>query len=659
MRLVLIFASGLCLLSVQVALATDRLNPLVVTGTRTEKSVADSPVKVDVVTREELDRTQPLTAAEALQRVSGLQLREIHGREGQQVSLQGMSGDQVLVLIDGRPVTASTGSTVNLATLSAQHIERIEIVRGATSALYGSDAMGGVVNIITREPEQTELVVRWQGRHFEGQSTDKAWLGVLADQSVGATLSWHQQPWSSSTDLNYRLSTGSDRDTSTYTQDTFTGSRLSLAQRVGYRRGDRSALIDLDLYVTDLYRPVTQNNAPFHYTDNTHQMAIGGQWQQEFGALDSTTQFKMDWFSQITEQDAVLTDVIEQSRQADIANLFVGQQWNVQAGEHLLTMGVDYRHSRLNQTVTKQALDGTSTQQREVDEYAQQSVAVFVQDDVFLTDTLELLPGVRGQWDDGFGFFAAPKFNLRWDPDTLQQPAFAGHVRAGIGVGYRVPNLKERYYFFDHSQFGYRVEGNPDLAPEQNLSGQLGLNLTGRQWSLDLSGFLNLAEQLIVTEKDDALSAQEGLDIYRYQNIEQAQLMGVDVEWSYRFPMTRHRVQLAYNGLRAIDQDTGLALAGRTPHMVTAGVDLHLSDRWQWYTSARYFSATWSDRDNTLETPAWVDLDTTVHFTPYPQSRFFLRGANLLNQYQPVNAEQDMRPLIGRQWSLGTELKLF
>ena len=658
MRVIPMVIAGLLILANGLG-ASERLGPLVVTGTRTAKSVAESPVKIDVLTREDLAATQPITVAEALQHVSGLQLSSIHGREGQQVSLQGMSGDQVLVLVDGRPITASTGSTVNLSTLSTQNIERIEIVHGATSALYGSDAMGGVVNIITRQPERPELVVRWQGRNFERQNTNKAWLGVLADQSLGASMGWRNERWSSATDVTYRLSTGSDRDAASYTQDTFTGRRISLAHTLGYHWTDGALLFDTTGYFTDLYRPVSQNGTAFRYTDDTQQIAVGAELRNRFGALASTTQLKGEWFDQTTTQNAVFTDRVEQTRNGFMHSGFFAQQWDLQAGEHLLTLGGDYRLNTLTQTQTKEALDGTSSTQVEVDDKQQQSAALYVQDDFFLTDTLELLPGLRAQWDDGFGFFAAPKFNLRWDPDALQQPSFDGHVRAGLGVGYRVPNLKERYYFFDHAQFGYRVEGNPDLSPERNLSWQLGLKLEGGRWDLDISGFLNQAQQLIVTEQDDELSLQEGLDVYRYQNVERAELMGIDVEFTRQLGSAPHRVSVAYNGLHAVDTDSGLYLPGRTPHMVTASVDLRLHRYWQWHTSARYRSNTWSNRENTIETPAWIDLDTTLHFTPYAQSRFYVRGVNLFNQYQPIHAEQDLRPLTGRHWVLGTELRLF
>ena len=130
------------------------LAPVVVTGTRTERALDDVPVRVEVVSREEITRTHARTLKEALENVPGLQLREVHGKSGFELSLQGLTSDQVLVLIDGLPISASTGSTVDLSQYLVSDVARIEVVKGASSAQYGSSAMGGVVNVITRPIEQ-------------------------------------------------------------------------------------------------------------------------------------------------------------------------------------------------------------------------------------------------------------------------------------------------------------------------------------------------------------------------------------------------------------------------------------------------------------------------------------------------------------------------
>src|SRR5690554_3019111 len=127
------------------------LDELVVTGTRTERQLIDTPVRTEVVTARELERTHARSLKEALVNVPGLQLREIHGKPGYEVWLQGVEADRVLILIDGMPMTATTGSAIDVSQLAVLDIERIEVVKGAVSAQYGSAAMGGVVNIITRD----------------------------------------------------------------------------------------------------------------------------------------------------------------------------------------------------------------------------------------------------------------------------------------------------------------------------------------------------------------------------------------------------------------------------------------------------------------------------------------------------------------------------
>jgi outer membrane receptor for ferrienterochelin and colicins len=116
------------------------LNTVVVTGTRSEKTLADTPVPTEVVDQREMARTQARTLKDALENVPGLQLTEIHGKSGFQVSLQGMTSDQVLVLIDGLPISASTGSSVDVSQYLLTEVERIEVVKGASSAQYGSAA---------------------------------------------------------------------------------------------------------------------------------------------------------------------------------------------------------------------------------------------------------------------------------------------------------------------------------------------------------------------------------------------------------------------------------------------------------------------------------------------------------------------------------------
>jgi len=124
------------------------LREVVITGTRTEKPVLEAPVRTEVVGRQEIEKTHARDLKEALEDVPGLLIRP-NQKSGFVAWLQGLDSDRVLVVIDGEPISPSTGSSVDLSQIGTALIERIEIVKGATSALYG-----GGINIITRKPAQ-------------------------------------------------------------------------------------------------------------------------------------------------------------------------------------------------------------------------------------------------------------------------------------------------------------------------------------------------------------------------------------------------------------------------------------------------------------------------------------------------------------------------
>ncbi len=126
------------------------LDTIVITATRTEKGVKETPIPVSVIGKKQLEENHARTLKQALELLPQLQLRPLHGKTGYEVTMQGFSGDQVLVLIDGLPVTASTGSKVNISQYLNVDVEQIEVIQGASSAQYGSSAMGGVVNVITK-----------------------------------------------------------------------------------------------------------------------------------------------------------------------------------------------------------------------------------------------------------------------------------------------------------------------------------------------------------------------------------------------------------------------------------------------------------------------------------------------------------------------------
>ena len=142
--------------SVSDSLAQDhRVEDVVVTGTQTPRTLKKLPIITRIISRTELDRLAPRSAADALQMsLPGINVTA-HGAQ-YRVSVQGFSGDHVLFLVDGERLTSEGNGVVDLNRIDMANVERIELISGAASALYGSNAIGGVINFITRRARHKE-----------------------------------------------------------------------------------------------------------------------------------------------------------------------------------------------------------------------------------------------------------------------------------------------------------------------------------------------------------------------------------------------------------------------------------------------------------------------------------------------------------------------
>ncbi|WP_198675286.1 TonB-dependent receptor [Pleomorphovibrio marinus] len=144
-----------------------QLNEVVVAATRTNRSVADLPMPVQVINQEKIQETGGMRLSEVLREQTGLQVVSNHGAG---LQMQGLSSDYILILLDGEPLIGRTAGTFDLDRISVSNIERIEVLRGPSSAIYGSEAMAGVINIITKESsEAVQGTVQGRYRSFNTQ----------------------------------------------------------------------------------------------------------------------------------------------------------------------------------------------------------------------------------------------------------------------------------------------------------------------------------------------------------------------------------------------------------------------------------------------------------------------------------------------------------
>ncbi|WP_159064840.1 TonB-dependent receptor plug domain-containing protein [Thaumasiovibrio subtropicus] len=620
---------------------------VVITGTRTERSLLDVPVRTEVVTQEQIANMHARDLEEALKNVPGLNLVPIHGKSGSEIHIQGIDGNRVLVLVDGMPVSASTGSKVDVTQIGVSNIKQIEIVKGAVSALYGSEAMGGVVNVITKPPKQErDLRLTIDGGTYGDHDVSDALVNdssynVFAHQKVG------QGYFQFSAD--HRVKGGSDLDPSTYVFECDEGTKTNLSLVAGYEfdNGGRIKLIpswyrediskDYEEFspgVGHLYRVkeevATRANVSLHYTGPV----------AEWGYF--TGYYIHESFEDDTNKDIKSTAEIEDPRSAKIQSNKADAQLDIDVlDNHLLTIGTVAYEASLQQRINgKSELDKEKVERDNIEFY--------LQDAILLTDELEILPGFRYQRDSDFGSHFTPKFNLMYQPEVLAGYDFK--VRAGVGKGYKVPTLKERYFVFDHSAIGYMILGRPDLQPESSTSYQLGFDMSlSEKVRIDVNFFQNRLENLITTDRDALLSERLALDVFRYTNKAKARTQGFDSSLALNVS-DNFTSNISYGYLEAVDRSTGKTLSRRPEHQVKLKLNYTLPD---WRTTftlfGRYESESYADGDNKIKSEAFTLFDFKVNTWVTDNIKLFGGVDNLTHVVRDTPATgSDFRPAKGR-----------
>ncbi|WP_218309288.1 TonB-dependent receptor plug domain-containing protein [Alteromonas antoniana] len=531
---------------------SDRLERVVVTGTRTPTLLHDSPVKVDVVEGEEIARLSKGTLRQVLEVMPGVVVRR-NQKDGYNVQMGGFNGDHVLVLINGQPVISPTGSSVDLDQISVNNIRQIEIVRGAASVLYGSSAMGGVINIITDTPEGSALTADYEVSAFPGNAIDDERWGHTA--KINASTRWEQ--WRLGGSVQHIANPGFEYDPDTVVQN-------------GGAVDKDFATLSVGRHWDDLQ--IRYNGQWFEETKNKPQSAIPGQnaliqyqsdvtqWQHDF-RIEKSHQWHVN--GRYLEHDE-LSGNSNGLRQTDILLAELDAQWIVSSGAIEWVAGGVLHTDELDQY----RIDTGTT---EVDNASRDSAEAYLQANWRTGDT-QWLGGLRVQNDSDFGWHEAIKLSIS---HVVKQQTLKWQWRGGVGSSYRVPNLKERYYVFDHSNLGYMVLGNSALVPETALSTNAGVEViwepASSQWQF--SGDIELhhteAEAFITTQLDREASEEAGLDISVYQNLEEATLSGVDISMSARNLNWHWQVHYSY---LQTEGEQGKRLTERPRHVVKASV---------------------------------------------------------------------------------------
>lgn len=635
------------------------LDELVITGTRNERRLLDTPVRTQVVTSEELEKTHARSLEEALMNVPGVQIREIHGKSGYEVRLQGLDSNQVLVLVDGLPMTATTGSAVDVSQLAMLDIERVEVIKGAVSSQYGSAGMGGVVNIITRgvQPGVRGQITLDGGSYGDQNPSDDN--PDLARYNGSAVVSAGNETWGVRVSGSARHSDGVDPEPETWSRPGNEYDRNDIAARVDWRPSAEDALsLSLSRFTEDsdarYVEPASGQEYPQGKDEaverirttvsGRHGIAgpVQGQWALVHETLsDDTCKYTVD--SRFDRRDADMS----------LSGASGHLDWLL-ATAHQLQVGVDARRETL-----EQYNDGNS--ELDLDgEASRESYELWLQDTWLPTERLEIVTGIRGQRDSDFGSHAAPGIRARLDLGDGE--GLETFVRGGIGSGYRVPNLKERHYRFDHSQLGYVVKGSSGLEPETSVSYQLGLGMhLDRKLWFEVNGFFNDIEDLIQTGIDQAATddRNDGVTVYRYQNLDEARTWGLESTAGWQLA-PGWSLSAGYTLTRTEDRGTGNELNNRPRHQSRLSLDGRTGiPGMTWLLRVRNQSSEYADASLDKKSPGYTAVDLKFNYSMSPGLSVFAGADNLTNSQRDFdNAESDFRPVAGRFLYAGLTLTL-
>ena len=500
------------------------LEPIVVTATHSPKSLKDAPVVTRLITLYDIKITDATNIQDMLtQEMPGLEFGLAMSQETS-LNMSGFGGNAILFLVDGERMAGETMDNTDYNRLNLDNVGRVEIIKGASSALYGSNAVGGVINIISREnlePWTANVNSRYNTFGHEWRN--------------GASFSFNTRKWNSQTSFQHtkidpvdlpkahsaeeiaqellKKAQGLPYDESVLNDDSnisrlYGQKTYNLKERLTWRASDHLTLIGRGGY---FFRTSERDTHDYHF--NGYSAGLKGRYVSGQG---STLELSYA-FDEYDKADFLPDGTRTHDHDYKNRQHVVHALYNHAFGKNNLIMGADYMNDYL---ATYQFIDNASHSQNIIDGYAQF--------DWNITDQLNLVGSVR------YDYFSASS-----------QKALTGRLafvykfpwmtfRANYASGFRAPTLKEMYMHFDMGNMGYMIIGNPDLEPEKSHNFNVAIERINRidnsgfldgRYSFTLMGYCNIFDKRITTI---AGPEYDGMESALYWNEDGITVWGID-----------------------------------------------------------------------------------------------------------------------------------
>lgn len=657
---------------------------VVVTATRTENDVKKVPASTQVITQEDIKRGGATSVRNALSMYANIfQKSKVRGG-GHDIIIRGMETKHSLVMVNGRRISNEAdanglGNAMSLDRININDVEKIEIVRGPSSALYGSEAMGGVLNIITKPSKEQTLLT---GLEHTSEDTSHWWhadTGRIGNFSM--TL-----------DARFNKINRSMPDTATESDPYGTAQTYNAS--LNYYVNDHSYVnAYMDYYSQHLKTDMgTPTMKPITLTTSSGKMSLSGQAmlegtgskafkQKNYGISWNGKTDKNDWqiqayMSKFNWSNTSNTKVLGSIPPAGMEGMFnyllqkkntydfnhdEHNMWAIEGRDslrvndhHRVTFGAEYVKDKVAGTGLGSNGDGVHSitengTTKLSSEKTLSSYAAYLQDEIEYGKWF-IVPAIRYDHHSAYGSHTSPKIGVTYNATDHFR------IKANYGDGFKAPSVSQLYYDLD-MEMGrgnwVHLTGNPNLKPEKSKSWDLGVEAEFGKGYGSLTYFDNDVDNLIASIPKGKDS--NGHNLHRYENVNKARIKGLENTLGYRFNDTLE-FKVTSTLLDAKNTSTGkdLTQRARLSQIYQLIYDDHKDTGWS--------AVLWNRLDYKFVTgKAWESGESvkkSYSLTNFSLTRKVNKDTRFYGSVQNIFDKKDADcDLDGRFWSIGWEHK--
>lgn len=439
--------------------STLTMDEVVVTGTMQPTFVSQSPVKVEVVTSKHLNTYIPAASTsvvEGISLVNGVQEVVACGVcYTNSISINGLPGPYTAILMDGSPIYGNLASVYGLNGIPSMIIDRFEVIKGPSSTLYGSEAVAGVINIITKDPAQQPVF----SADVMGTSHLESFGNFSFAPKIGKSSGFIGLNYAYINDFDDRNDDGFgdninlDRVSLFSKWDVFrpSGKKFTISGKYYYE--DRRNGVE-EFLENRNYRELRGNDQIYGESIYTNRFELFGTYE-----LDFSENIRVDYSLSIHDQDSYYgSDYYKASQNIAFTNFI----WNKNLSQHSLTTGITSRYQSYDDNTVATENNGENKPDN------QYTPGIFVQDEWKISKRFTALGGVRLDHYEDHGLIPAPRLNVKYKPSEWTT------LRSNFGTGFRIVNLFTEDHAFVTGQREVIIE--EELRPEESYNFSLNLN---------------------------------------------------------------------------------------------------------------------------------------------------------------------------------------